>query len=43
MAFTDTENVPGILIYIDFKKAFDTLEWSYLLRCLTPFILVPTS
>ena len=39
MEFTDTENVPGILIFIDFKKAFNTLEWSYmyLLRCLNAF------
>ena len=37
MEFADTENVPGILIFIDFKKAFDTLEWSYLLRCLNAF------
>ena len=26
MEFTDKENIPGILIFIDFKKAFDTLE-----------------
>ena len=37
MAFTDTENVPDLLIFIDFKKAFDTLQWSYLLRCLNAF------
>ena len=37
MRFTDTENVPGILIFIDFKTAFDTLEWSYFLRCLNAF------
>ena len=30
MEFTDRENIPGILIFIDFKKAFDTLEWNYL-------------
>ena len=27
MEFTDKENIPGILIFIDFKNAFDTLEW----------------
>ena len=28
MEFTDNENVPGILIFIYFRKAFDTLEWN---------------
>ena len=27
MDFTKKENLPGLLIFIDFKKAFDTLEW----------------
>jgi len=26
MDFTDKENIPGLLIFIDFQKAFDTLE-----------------
>ena len=26
MEFTDSENISGILIFIDFKKAFDTLD-----------------
>ena len=37
MEFTDSENIPGILILIDFKKAFDTLEWNYLFNCLEAF------
>ena len=32
MDFTDKENIPGLLIFIDFQKAFDTLEWSYSLQ-----------
>ena len=41
MAFTDTENIPGILIFIDFKKAFDTLEWYYFFSCLNAFNFGP--
>ena len=37
MEFTDKENIPGILIFIDFKKAFDTLEW----HCLKAFNFGP--
>ena len=37
MNFTDKENIPGLLIFIDFQKAFDTLEWSYLYKCLEAF------
>ena len=41
MEFTDHENIPGILIFIDFKKAFDTIEWHYLFDCLKAFNLGP--
>ena len=37
MEFTDSQNIPGILIFIDFKKAFDTLEWNSLFNCLEAF------
>ena len=37
MEFTDSQNIPGILIFIDFKKALDTLEWNYLFNCLEAF------
>ena len=41
MEFTDNENIPGILIFIDFKKAFDTVEWLYLFDCLKAFNFGP--
>ena len=34
MDLTLKENVPGLLIFIDFQKAFDSLEWNFLLSCL---------
>ena len=37
MDFTEKENIPGLLIFIEFQKAFDTLEWSYLYKCLEAF------
>ena len=37
MDFTVEENMPGLLIFIDFQKAFDSLEWNFLLRCLKSF------
>ena len=37
MDFTVDENIPGLLIFIDFQKAFDSLEWKFLLRCLESF------
>ena len=37
MDFTVDENIPGSQIFIDFQKAFDSLEWNFLLRCLESF------
>jgi len=34
MEFTDKENVPGLMIFIDFQKAFDSVEWDFILGCL---------
>ena len=30
MDLTDKENMPGLLIFIDFEKAFNSLEWNFL-------------
>ena len=27
MEYTKAHNIPGILVYLDFRKAFDSLEW----------------
>ena len=41
MDFTLKEKVPGLLIFIDFQKAFDSLEWNFLLSCLEAFSFGP--
>ena len=36
MEYTDDQKIPEILMFIDFEKAFDTLEWSFIqdvLKC----------
>ena len=38
---TVEENIPGLMIFIDFQKAFDSLEWNYLLKCLQYFNFGP--
>ena len=37
MEFSLKENIPGLMIFIDFHKAFDSLEWSFLVTCLKSF------
>jgi len=41
MNFIDVNKIPGILFFIDFEKAFDTLEWSFLHRTLEIFNFGP--
>ena len=30
ISYAEQQNVPGMLLFIDFEKAFDTLEWKFL-------------
>ena len=41
MDFTLKENILGMLIFIDFHKAFDSVEWNYLVTCLEAFRFGP--
>ena len=35
--FTKEQNIPGILVALDFCKAFDSLEWPFIMRILDAF------
>jgi len=42
LEFTDRENIPGILLCIDFQKAFDSIEWAYIMKVLDLFNFGPS-
>ena len=37
MDFLDSKKCQGILLFVDFEKAFDTLEWSFISKTLEAF------
>ena len=41
MNMTEFENIPGIALFIDFKKAFDTLDWKFIFKTLDVFNFGP--
>ena len=41
MKVTSLENIPGLAIFIDFKKAFDSLDWNFLNKTLQSFNFGP--
>ena len=41
MEFTLKENIPGLMIFLDFQKAFDNVEWDFILECLESFSFGP--
>ena len=34
--FTAAKNIPGLLVFLDFEKAFDTIEWPFIHEDLSP-------
>ena len=45
LEYSDVKNFSGILLFVNFEKAFDTLEWSFISKTLKVFqvILDPTA
>ena len=39
MDFIAKENIPGLLLFIGFQKAFDRVEWEFLIESLKKFNL----
>ena len=37
MEYTKKYNIPGILVSLDFRKAFDSIEWPFIMRTLDVF------
>ena len=34
MEQTEQQDIPGILLLLDFRKAFDTIEWNFIQQTL---------
>ena len=41
MEYTDEQKIPGILLFIDFEKEFDTIEWRFIQNVLVCFNFGP--
>ena len=40
--YTDTEQIPGLLLFVDFDKAFDSVEWSFIEKTLNYYNFRPS-
>ena len=41
MSFTKTQDISRLAIFLDFEKAFDSIKWIYLQKCLETFNFGP--
>ncbi len=41
MFYTDTNNIPGILLTVDFEKAFDSIRWNFIASALKSYNFGP--
>ena len=41
MHFAESKNIPAILVSVDFEKAFDKLDWSFINKCLENYYFPP--
>ena len=41
MEQTELQDIPGILLLLDFRKAFDTIEWNFIQQSLSLFNFGP--
>ena len=41
MEITKVKKLPGVLLFLDFEKAFDSLQWDFLEKCLEKFNFGP--
>jgi len=37
ISHTESKNIPGLLVFVDFEKAFDTIEWAFVEKTLHQF------
>ena len=37
ISYTEREKIPGLFLFVDFEKAFDTLEWPFVIKTLSHF------
>ena len=43
MHFTKAKNIPGVAVFLDFEKAFDSIEWILFINASKRLISVLTS